>query len=60
MITSVIYAKEDKGVATIYIPNFFIQTPIDRKYGEDKRMTKIKGVMVNMLLQMYPENMVPI
>ena len=36
MLTSVMYYKEYRDVETIYIPNLFIQTPIDRKPGEEK------------------------
>ena len=53
MITSVIYTKEDSDVATIYIPNFFIQTPIDRKPGEEKIIMRINGLLFDMLVQMY-------
>ena len=59
MITSVIYAKEDKGVATIYIPNFSIQTLIDRKPVEDKIAAKIKGVLVDILVLMDLEKYGP-
>ena len=41
-------------VATIDIPNFFIQKPIDGKLGEDKKITKIKGALVNMLVHTDP------
>ena len=33
ILTSVIYSKEDRYVETIYIPNLFIQTLINRKPG---------------------------
>ena len=55
MLASVIYTKEDGDIATIYIPNFFIQTPIYRRPGEDKIITKIKGVLVDMLVPVDPE-----
>ena len=54
MITSVIDAKEDSYLVTIYIPNLFIQALINRKPGKDKIIIKIKGVLVDMLVQIYP------
>ena len=36
MLTAVINEKKDRDVATIYTTKFFIQTTIDRKYGEEK------------------------
>ena len=59
MLTSVIYTKEDRDVATIYIPNFSIQTLIDRKPVEDKITTKIKGVLVDILVLMDLEKYGP-
>ena len=52
MLTSLIYANEYRYIVTINIPNFFIQTPIDREPGEEKFISKIKVVLVNMLVQM--------
>ena len=50
-----INSKEDGYVAAIYILNFFIQIPIDSKTGEEKIMVKIKGVTVDILVQMNPK-----
>ena len=36
MVISVVDFKEDRDVTTIYIPNFFNQTPIYKKPGEEK------------------------
>ena len=58
MLTSMIDAKGDMDVVTLDIPNHFIHTPIDRKPGENKITMKTKGVLVDILAQMYPENMV--
>ena len=52
LLVSVVDPKKDGDVATIYIPNFFIQNPINNKPGEGKNVTKIKGVLVDMLVQM--------
>ena len=50
MLTAIIDAEEERDVATIDIPNFFIQTPVERKPGEDKIILKIRGVLVDMLM----------
>ena len=59
MLTSVINVNEDKDVATIKTPNFFIQTPIDRKPEDEKIKMKIKGVLVYILVQMHLETYGP-
>ena len=58
-LTYVIDPKEDQDLATIDVPNFFIQIPIDRKTGQDRIIMNILGVLFDMLVQMDPENMVP-
>ena len=55
MLTATIDAEEERDVATIDIPNFFIHTLVERKPGEDKIVLKIRGVLVDMLMQMDPE-----
>ena len=47
MLTSVIDAKEDRRID---IPNFFIQTPIDRKTVEEKIIMNLKGLLVDILV----------
>ena len=59
MLTSMIEAKEYRAVAAKYIPNSFIQTPINSKPGIDKIMIKIKVLLVNILVPMDPGNMFP-
>ena len=54
ILTSVIYDKEDGEISTIDIPNFFIKTPTDSKPGEYTIITKIKRVLVDMLVQIDP------
>ena len=54
MITSLIDFKEDRDIETIDIFNLFIQTLTYSKYGEDKIIIRIKGVMVDMLVHMNP------
>ena len=59
MLTSVIDTKVDSDVASIDIPNLFIQKPIYRKPGEEKITMKIKEVLVDILAHMYPEKFGP-
>ena len=44
---------------TIVIPNLFIQTSIDRKPVEGEIITKIKRLLVDMLVQLDPEKYGP-
>ena len=43
MLISVIDAKEYRDIVNIDITNVLIQTPIDKKTGEDKTIMRIKG-----------------
>ena len=52
MLISVIDAKEYRDIVNIDITNVLIQTPIDKKPVEDKTITRIKGVLVHMLVHM--------
>ena len=54
LITSVIDSMEKWDVATIDIPNAFIQTPIERLDTEDRIIMKITGVLVDLLLEDSP------
>ena len=58
MLTLVIEVKEDRDMATIDIPNFFIKTPIDRKPVEGKNHNEIKELLVCMDLEKYGPNVV--
>eukprot|EP00978_Attheya_sp_CCMP212_P001665 scaffold3444_cov50-Attheya_sp.AAC.1 len=53
IITSVIDAKQNRDVMTSDVPNAFVQLEIDQS-GE-KIVMKIKGVLVDMLVEMCPE-----
>ena len=55
MLTGVIDAIEERDVATVDIPNAFIQTEVKTKDGEDRVIMKITGVLIDMLVQMNPE-----
>ena len=53
-ITSAIDAKERREVATVDIPNAFIQTKIDYKNGDELIVMKVRGVVVDLLVELDP------
>jgi hypothetical protein len=56
LIAGVIKAKEERDVMTCDIPNAFIQAYLPKKEpGEDRVVTKITGVLVDMLVNINPE-----
>ena len=55
LITATIDAKEQRDVATVDIPNAFIQTSVPMGKGAERIIMKIQGVLVTMLVQMAPE-----
>jgi hypothetical protein len=56
MITGVIKAKEQRDVMMCDIPNTFIQALLPKKDpGEDRMVMKITGVLVDMLVDIYPK-----
>ena len=53
IITAVIDTKQRRDIMVADVPNAFVQTPIDQS-GE-KIIMKIRGVLVDMLIEMNPE-----
>jgi len=53
LITGVIEAKQRRDIMTLDIPNAFVQTPIPK--GEERIIMKIRGVLVDILCQLAPE-----
>jgi hypothetical protein len=53
LLTCIIEAAEDRDVAVIDIPNAFIQTKIEDE--KDMAIIKIRGVLVDMLLDIAPD-----
>jgi hypothetical protein len=49
----IIYAKEERDVAVINIPNAFIQKQVEDK--EDMAIIKIHGVLVDIIVQIAPD-----
>ena len=55
LLTAVIEARENRDVATIDVPNAFIQTDIDYSDKDEWITMKIQGIMVDMLVELDPE-----
>ena len=53
MLTCVVDAEEDRDVATIDIPNAFIQTRVENE--EDMVTIRVRGILVDVLLGIAPE-----
>jgi hypothetical protein len=53
LLSCIVDAQEERDVAVIDIPNVFIQTRVKRK--EDKVVIKLRGVLVDILLDIAPE-----
>ena len=54
LLTAVIDAKEGRDIATVDIPNAFIQTDIPQEEGKEQIIMKIRGPMVDMLVEIDP------
>jgi hypothetical protein len=54
LLTAAIEAKEQRDVMTLDIPNAFIQTDV-KPVGDERIILKIKGALVDMLVEMQPE-----
>jgi hypothetical protein len=57
LLTAVIDAKEGRDVMTADIPNAFVQTDLDN--GEEKMVMKIRGPLVDMLIDLDGETYKP-
>jgi hypothetical protein len=53
LLSCIIDAKEERDVAVIDIPNAFIQTRVEDE--EDMAIIKIRGVLVDILVQIAPD-----
>ena len=54
-LTTTIDAHEGRDIMTADVPNAFVQTEMDIKEGDEKVIMKIKGVLVDMLVQINTE-----
>ncbi|KAG7373398.1 reverse transcriptase RNA-dependent DNA polymerase [Nitzschia inconspicua] len=55
LITATIDAKQKRDVMTSDIPNAFVQTDVNKHKIGERIVMKIKGPMVDMLIEMAPE-----
>ena len=51
-LTSVIEAKQGRDIMTCDIPNAFVQTEIEERLKGDRIIMKIRGALVNILVEM--------
>ena len=56
MLTSLIEAVESRDVATVDIPNAFIQTVVGRDKDGDRIVVKVRGKLVDMLMELDPSH----
>ena len=59
LLTAAIDAKEERDVATVDIPNAFIQTEIPQEKGKERIILKIRGKLVDILVQIDPATYEP-
>jgi len=59
LLTALIDANEHRDVMTADIPNAFVQTKIDPKEKTERITMRIRGVMVDMLLEIDKERYAP-
>ncbi|KAG7374511.1 reverse transcriptase RNA-dependent DNA polymerase [Nitzschia inconspicua] len=55
LITGTIDAKQKRDIMTADIPNAFVQTPVDKQKVGERIIMKIRGLMVDILVEMAPE-----
>jgi hypothetical protein len=60
LLTAVIDAKQRRDVMTADIPNAFLQTSLGEKPVGERITMKIRGPLVDMLIEMSPETKHPI
>jgi hypothetical protein len=53
LLTATIDAEEGRDVMTVDIPNAFVRTKLDN--NQEKIIMKIRGILVDMLIEIYPE-----
>ena len=55
IVTNIIEVKQSRDVAIVDIPNAFIQIAIQKGNGQDRIMMKIKGKVIDILVEISPE-----
>ena len=59
LLTGVIDAKEKRDVATLDIPNAFIQTDVPQEEGKERIILKMRGTLVDVSVKMDPGTCAP-
>ena len=55
MLTAIVDANEEQNVMSVDVPNTLIQNKMpDIKYGEEREIMKITGVLVDLPVKMAP------
>ena len=55
LLTGVIEAKQNRDIMTLDVPNAFVQTTVPQGEGDERIIMKIKGQLVDILLELHPE-----
>jgi len=55
LLTAVIDAREKRDVLTADIPNAFVQTKVEKQKEGERIIMKIRGVLVDMLVELDPD-----
>ena len=55
MLTGVIEAKQGRDIITLDVPNAFVQMSILQGKNDKKVIMKIRGALVDILVEMSPE-----
>ena len=55
LLTGAIEAKQNRDVMTLDVPNAFVQTTVPQEEDDEKIIMKIRGALVDMLLEISPE-----
>ena len=55
LLTGAIEAKQKRDVMTLDVPNAFVQTTVPQEEDDEKIIMKIRGALVDMLLEISPE-----
>ena len=55
IVIAVIDARQEDGIMTLDVTNTFVKTKIDQKEGGEKIIMKIRGTLVDMLIEIFLE-----
>ena len=55
LLTGVLDAQQQRDVMTLDVPNAFVQTTVPQEENDEKIIMKIRGALVNLLVEISPE-----